>query len=50
MSMEDFYNHMKEALKYFDLRFSEMHLVKVTLEEKRIVFKYKQRMVGIELN
>lgn len=47
MSMDELYLEMKEALRYFNLRFSEMGQVEITIAGNCIFFKYNGRAISI---
>jgi len=49
MSMEDLYQEMKDALKYFGLHFSQKDEVKIWVADGRLYFCYDTKEISIQL-
>lgn len=50
VTMDDLYYEMKEALRYFDLRFGQMNEVEVScLDDGRVEFSYDGRKIVVQL-
>lgn len=49
MTMQDLYDRMKDALKFFGLRFSEMHEVRVSVKGDRVCFDHEGQQITFEL-
>ena len=50
MNAEEFYDLLKETLKFFNLDWGSKNLMEIRLENEKLVFRYKNMSVGIELN
>ncbi len=48
MNMQELYDEMKEVLKFFDLRFSQMNQVEFSIDGSNLVFKHKRMSVHID--
>jgi len=44
------YEEMKEILIYFNLRFSDKHLVKVYIENDNLIFSYRGKQLHLDVN
>lgn len=49
MSMDDLYEEMKAALKYFELHFSAKDQVQIYVCDGRLYFAYDTKEISIEL-
>ena len=47
MTMCDIYEEMKAVLKFFDLRFSEMHEVAFVIKDGAVIFSHGGRTISV---
>lgn len=50
MNMEELYEEMKAALKYFGLAFNEMDKVNMSLKDNAVIFTHGKASISVTLD
>lgn len=50
VTADDLYEEMKDAMRYLGVRFHDRHLVKVKIEDNKLVFSHYSKSIAIDIN